>query len=188
MTEYRLSKSNNNKLQKTDNKQKVVKAKKQKKDVVPVKKNYLAKVVNTSTDICVKSAKGLIKTTGHALTIVGNKLSQVDWGKLILKILTWLFATTPETDLKAQSYNQYETYTYYEKDYSKQERPRKANNSRPKTKSIKADKPKQVEGAKNKVIENKKSSKQIPKQRVRKISESKQQHLMIEKKDKKKAE
>lgn len=188
MAEYKLSKSNNNKLQKTNKKQEVVKATKQKTDVTPTEKNYLVEIVNTSGEICVKSAKGLVKTTGHALTVVGNKLSQVDWGKVILKILTWLFATTPEEDLKTYSYTQSETYTYDNIDYSKQERPRKISNSRPKIESIEAPKTKQIEGSKSKVIENKKNTKQIPKKKVKKISNSKQQPLMIEKKNRKKAE
>ena len=185
MTEYRLSKSNNNKLQKTEKKQEVVKATKQKGKVVPIVKNYLAEIVNTSTEICVRSAKGLAKTTGHALSVVGNKLSQVDWSKVILKILTWLFATTPEEELKAQSYSQPVNYTY---DYEP-ERPHKTNNSRPKTESVKTDRTKQIEGSKSKVIEDKKNTKQIPKKKkVKKISKSKQQPLMIEKKNRKKAE
>lgn len=188
MTEYRLSKSNNNKLQKADKKQKVAKATGQKKDVAPIVKNYLVEIVNTSTEICVRSAKGLVKTTGHALTVVGNKLAKVDWGKVVLKILTWLFAPTPEEELKTYSYTQYETYTYDNKDYSKQERPHKVSNSRPKKESIETHKTKQIEGTKKKVIENKKNTKQIPKQKVKKISKPKQQPLMIEKKNKKKAE
>ncbi len=188
MTEYRLSKSNNNKLQKAGKKQEVVKAKKQKTDVTPTRKNYLVEIINTSTEICVRSAKGLIKTTGHALTVVGNKLSQVDWGKVILKILTWLFATTPEEDLKTYSYTQHETYTYDNKDYSKQERPHKINNSNPKTEKIESGKTKHIEGKKNKVIENKKNTNQIPKKKVKKISNPKQQPLMLEMKNQKKAE
>ena len=184
MTKYRLSKSNNNKLQKTEKKQEVVKATKQKREVAPIVKNYLVEIVNTSTEICVRSAKGLVKTTGHALSVVGNKLSQVDWSKVILKILTWLFATTPEEELKAQSYSQPVNYTY---DYEP-ESPHKTDNSRPKTESIKTDRTKQIEGSKSKVIENKKNTKQVPTQKVKKISKPKQQPLMIEKKNKKKAE
>lgn len=183
MTKYRLSKSNNNKLQKTEKKQEVVKATKQKREVAPIVKNYLVEIVNTSTEICVRSAKGLVKTTGHALSVVGNKLSQVDWSKVILKILTWLFATTPEVELKAQSYSQSVNYTY---DYEP-ERHHKINNSKPKTGSIETHKTKQIEGKKNKVIEDKKKTKQIPKKKVKKISNPKQP-LMIEKKNKKKAE
>lgn len=185
MTEYRLSKrNNNNKLQEADKKNEVAKATKQKKDVAPIGKNYLVAIVNTSTEICVKSAKGLVKTTGHALTVVGNKLSQVDWGKVILKILTWLFATTPEEELKAQSYSQTVNYTYY----YEPENPHKTNNSKPKTESIEARKTKQIEGSKSKVIESKKNLKQIQKKKIKKISKPKQQPLMIEKKNKKKAE
>ena len=189
MTEYRLSKSNKNKLQKTDKKQEIIKAKKQKTDVAPIGKNYLVEIVNTSTEICVKSAKGLIKTTGHALTVVGNKLSQVDWSKVVLKIITWLFATTPKEDLKTYSYTQYETYTYDNKDYSKQERPHEVKNLRPKTESIKTCKTKQIEGSKSKVIENKTNTKQIPKKKkVKKISNPEQRPLMIETKNRKKVE
>lgn len=189
MTEYRLSKSNKNKLQKTDKKQEIVKAKKQKTDVAQIGKNYLFEIVNTSTEICVKSAKGLIKTTGHALTVVGNKLSQVDWSKVVLKIITWLFATTSNEDLKTYSYPQYETYTYDNKDYSKQKRLHKVKNSRSKTESLKAFKTKQIEGSKSKVIENKTNTTQIPKKKkIKKISNPKQQPLMIEKKNRKKAE
>lgn len=188
MTEYRLSKSNKNKLQKIDKKQDIVKAKKQKTNVAPIGKNYLVKIVNTSTKICVKSAKGLIKKTGQALTVVGNKLSQVDWSKVVLKIITWLFATTPKEDLKTYSYTQYETCTYDNKDYSKQEKSQNVKISRPKTESIKTCKTKQIEGSKSKVIENKTNTKQIPEKKVKKISNPEQQPLMIEKKNRKNAE
>lgn len=190
MKDSKLPKANkNNNVQKYDKKQDIVKAKKQKTNVAPIGKNYLVKIVNTSTEICVKSAKGLIKKTGQALTVVGNKLSQVDWNKVVLKIITWLFATTPKEDLKTYSYTQYETYTYDNKDYSKLERPHKVKNSRPKTESIKTFKTKQIEGSKSKVIENKTNTKQIPKKKkVKKISNPEQRPLMIEKKNRKNAE
>lgn len=174
MSEYRLSKSNNNKLQKSDGKKEVAKVREQKTDVVPVVKNYL---VNVTT--------GLAKTTGHALTVVGNKLSKVDWGKLILKILTWLVATTPEEELKTYSNSQAVNYSYGNSNYSKPKRQQKVSSSKPKPESIETHKEKQIEGTKNKVIENKKNSKQIQKKKVKKIAKPQQQTMMIEQKDKK---
>lgn len=188
MSEYRLSKSNNsNELTNVNNKHEVAKVPEDTK-LVPHKKNYLVEIGKGGIEICAKTGKALVEVTGHALTVIGNKLTQIDWGKVVLTILKALIVreeTTSYTTYRTTKRKVYrsnttsQTYTNYENNTQKQ-----VNTSKAETKSIKAEKTQQLEGKKKKSIKGN-SAKQIGKQNRASLN-SQQNHLMIEKQKNKK--
>jgi len=197
MTEYRLSKSNKNtKLQKTDEKHEVAKVKKQKTDVAPTGKNYIANVVNSSTEICIKTFNGLVKTTGHALTVVGNKLAKVDWGNVLLQILLALITANTKGNSNNQYYYQSSSSRNYKnhpsgnspkrtkktKEKTSRQQEKQIDTSKQQEKHIEVAKEKQLNSSKTKSIKTNDNTKQLRNKKDNEKINIKQNHLMIEKK------
>ena len=201
MREPKLPKANkNNNVQKYDRTEVVVKKSKEKNNIIPKVKKYLVQVGNTGKDLCISSTKELVKLSWNALKIIGNKLANIDWGMLILKLLKELFATTEEP--KTNYYTETRIYEFYtttvENSNQNIHRTEPTKDSRTgntaeqkqieysKTQKIKVQKQKQIESSKKKSIENKKNNiKQIQK-KDNKIILNKHNYLMIENKSKKK--
>ena len=189
MKDSKLPKANkNNNVQKYDKKEVVVKKSQEKKNIIPKVKKYLVQVRNTGKNLCISSTKELVKLSGNALKIIGNKLANINWGKLLLNLLKELFATTEEPQTN------YYTKTNRDKVYTKiVKRP---NPSIHKTEQIETSKIekieskkqtiKQINASKKKCIENKeRNTKKIVKKENKNILRQ-QNHLMLENKSKKK--
>ena len=180
MSEYRLVKNNGNELSNVDNKKEVVKVSEDTK-LVP-EKNPIVKVANGSIQIVKQAGKWLIKVTGHALTVVGNKLAQIDWGKVILTIIKAIFVKEENT---YPTYHTTEHKVYrsssMRQTYTSSESSNQAQIQNNKTESIETKKTKQISGKELKGIKNSKNPKQLEKKQNRNILKPQQNHLMIEK-------
>ncbi len=177
MTGHELTNTNcNNKLQKTEGKKEVAKRGK----LIPpaVKKNSLIKLADTGKEVCIKATKGLIKVTGGVLVKVGNKLKEIDWGKLFLTFLVELVKANATKGTNTQSY--YYEYTYTEPQTKRTVKQRQVRTS--KQDYIEEKNNKHIGVKKTQSIKTNKNTKQIAKKKNAEIS--KKNPLMIEKKDK----
>ena len=187
VSEYRLSKSNNsNELTNVNDRHEVAKVSDDTK-LVPHKKNYLVEVGKGGIEVFAKTGKALIKVTGHTLTVIGNKLAKIDWGKIALTILKAIFVKeettyTTQYTTKRSVYRRYTSSQTYNNDENSSQK--QVNTSNAETKSIKAEKTQQLEGKKKKSIKTHRA-KQIEKQN-RNTLNPQQNHLMIEEQKNKK--
>ena len=183
MSEYRLAKNNKNELTNTDKSNKPAKVSKDTK--LASKKNYLVKTANGAIAHCVNTGKGLVKLTNRALTIIGNKLKEVDWEKVILTILKNLFFTTQAAN--KVYYREIKTYNTKEQ-YQTQENPYQEQIQGTKTDSIEVNKIKGISNKEQKSIKNNSNIKSIENTQNRSILKPQQNYLMIEKQNKQKKE
>ncbi len=188
MNEYNLSKSKKNELTNVNESNKPVQVSKGTK-IIP-KKNYLVQVTNGTIALCIETGKGLIKITNKALTIIGNKIKEVDWGKVTLFLLKNFFFTTQKTN--NVYYRQIKTYTVREEpiiqENSYRENPYQEQIQGTKTESLKVNKTKEIANKEQKQIKNNRSNKSIENKQNKNIIKPQENYLMIEKQNKQKKE
>ena len=180
MSEYRLSKVNNNDLEPVKDKREVAKVSKNTK-LVPKTKNYLVQITDNTKVVCIKAGKGLVKVADKILTIIRNKLTEVDWKKLILALLKDLLITTQET--QTTTYYTYKTRTTSRPEQRTAEYTTgyvEGNNIQEQIQTSRTE-TKSIQGKNQKSLEGKKDIRKIQKKDVKSIPKSKQQPLMIEK-------